>query len=169
MGKNFKVEIRKNCKECGNPLPTVRHRTYCSAKCRNRTTARRYNEYKKEWQKKARDKLAVFSKDKIQCLICGRWYRQVGSHIVQIHKITAREYREQYGFDVKKGQVSDDLRKLYREQVIENGTVKNLKAGKKFRFVKGDSRAGIYKRSIQTVERLKKQIKQASKKIKKKL
>jgi len=32
----WKVELRDNCKMCGNPLPNARYRTFCSAKCRNR-------------------------------------------------------------------------------------------------------------------------------------
>lgn len=94
-------------------------------------------------------------KNKIQCAICGRYYRQVGSHIVQRHGIEAREYRKEYGFDLKKGQLPTDLRELKAKQVFENGTVKNLKKGKQYWFIKGDQEAGRYIRSQQTMERLK--------------
>jgi hypothetical protein len=66
----------------------------------------------------------------------------------------AREYRERYGFDVKKGQLPDDLRQLKAEQVFDNGTVENLKAGEKYWFHKGDVGISTYKRSEQTRERL---------------
>ncbi len=92
-------------------------------------------------------------KEKIQCLICGEWFRQVGSHVVQRHGMTAREYRAKYGLDVKKGQLPKDLKELYGKQALENGTYKNLESGKKFRFKKGD-KVGIYKRSEQTLKRL---------------
>ena len=71
--------------------------------------------------------------------------------------MTARDYRAMVGFDVKRGQLPDDLRQLYAEQVFENETVKNLKAGRKFWFIKGDPRAGKYQRSAQTLERLRTQ------------
>lgn len=159
MGKHFNIEMRKTCRVCGKPLPK-RFRTFCSKKCRQYDINQRHNEAHTIWQRERNNKIAMKpSKDKIQCLLCGRWYRQVGSHIVQVHKITAREYRSLVGFDVKRGQLPDDLRQLYREQVFKNKTVKNLKAGKKFRFVKGDPRAGKYERSAQTLERLRTQSK----------
>jgi len=34
MGKNWKIEIRTDCKNCGGPLPNARFRTYCCKKCR---------------------------------------------------------------------------------------------------------------------------------------
>lgn len=93
----------------------------------------------------------------IQCKICGKWFRQVGSHVTQVHKLTAREYREYIGVDVKRGLLPDDLRKLYGEQALENGTYKNLKAGKKYWFKPGQEGVGVYKRSDQTLERLREQ------------
>lgn len=73
--------------------------------------------------------------------------------------MTAREYREYIGVDVKKGLLPDDLRKLYGEQALENGTYKNLKAGHKYWFRTNDPRAGKYKRSQQTYERLQEHMK----------
>ena len=32
-----------------------------------------------------------------RCLLCGRWLAAIGNHVVRIHKITAREYRHQFG------------------------------------------------------------------------
>ena len=55
----WKVEIRKNCKICGNPLPNARYRTYCSAKCRNKANNNKQTKsgYSKKWQKEKREKL----------------------------------------------------------------------------------------------------------------
>jgi hypothetical protein len=71
--------------------------------------------------------------------------------------MTAREYRIMFGLDYKTGKMtlSDKLRALYAEQALSNKTYKNLKAGDKFHFVKGDKQAGRYERSEQTKERLK--------------
>ena len=118
-----------------------------------------YNEgrrkYMNKYQRDQRNAIASKpSKDKIKCLICGRWYKQVCTHVVQVHKITAREYRKQFGLDVKRGLLPDYLRQLYRKQVFENGTLNNLKAGKKNWFKKGQKGVGVYTRSVQTMERL---------------
>lgn len=155
----FKVEIRKTCAICGEPITKPRWRTYCSDKCRNKGNYKKvlkkmgkqaYRQRQREYlyKKSLEDK-----REKIQCLICNKWYRQVGSHIWNTHKITAREYRKKFGFDVKKGQLPADYRKLKAEQAIECGGYKNLKKGKKHWFKKGDE-VGDYERSDETIERL---------------
>ena len=127
---------------------------YCNSKCRNK---RQYiksggAEAQRAYFDKKRE---LDTREKIQCLICGKWYRQVGTHIVLTHGITAREYREEYGFDVKRGQLPADYKELKREQALINQMDKQLiKAGTKSRFKKGQSGIGLYKRSKQTMERL---------------
>lgn len=152
MGKVYSVKSRTTCKVCGAPIRGHRYRTYCSKKCRTKF----YNDKNYHriylWGINNRGKYAP---GKIRCLICGRWYRQPGTHIVQRHKITARQYREQYGFDVKRGQLSQDLLELKSRQVFENRTVDNLKVGRKFWFKAGATDIGRYKRSDQTLARLK--------------
>lgn len=71
--------------------------------------------------------------------------------------MTAREYRELYGFDLIKGQLSPDLYIIKREKALINKMDKQLmKAGKPSRFKKGQKGLGVYKRSQQTQDRLKK-------------
>ena len=153
---SFKVEIRKTCKICGKPIIEKRFRTYCSKECRNKSNNRKHKDggYSKAWYRK---KSAKFEPGKIQCKICGGWYNQLGSHVVQRHKITAREYRIEFGYDRKAGKsiLSKNLHELYGKQALENGTCKNLKKGKKYWFKKGEPNAGNYKRSAETMERLK--------------
>lgn len=152
--------MQKKCPQCGKVNKKRKGRDgnaqkFCSLKCRNRSY------YDKRGGAQAQrdylDKRAGKDpRERIKCLICGRKFRQVGTHIVQIHGVTAREYREEYGFDVKRGQLPSDYRELKAEQAIECGGVKNLKKGRKFWFKKGKKGPGIYKRSLQTLERLKK-------------
>jgi hypothetical protein len=147
--------IIKNCKKCGKVFTaTSNSQKFCSQLCRNRTyyDNRGGAEYQREYLYK---KSLKNGKHKIQCHICGKWYRQVGTHIVQTHKITARQYREEYGFDVKRGQLPNDLRERKARHVFMNKTVNNLKSGKKFWFKRGQEGIGVYKRSQQTLERLK--------------
>lgn len=129
---------------------------YCSIHCRN---IFHYNKRGgKEYQRAYIDKIRENDgKQKIKCEVCGKHFRQVGTHVIQAHGYeTARQYREDYGFDVKKGQLPDDYKQLKSDLAFETGAVNNLEAGKKFWFVKGDNRAGRYKRSQQTQLRLKK-------------
>ena len=102
------------------------------------------------YQKSLKDK-----REKIQCLICKRWYRQVGTHVVQTHGMTAKKYRRKLGFDVKKGQLPKDYKKLKAKQAIDCGGYKNLKKGKQHWFKKKQKGVGTYERSEQTLERLK--------------
>lgn len=155
MKRKFKVEIRKDCKICGNPLPTKRHRTYCSPTCRNREYGKRYFQYKKEYARERRGKAPEEGGTKIQCPICDRWYVQLGTHVIQRHEYeTAREFREDNGLDVKKGTVPVWYKEMKGKQALENKTYKNLDKGKKYRFKKDDPVAGHYKRSKQTLDRL---------------
>ncbi len=91
---------------------------------------------------------------KIKCLECGKYYKRPATHVRQVHNITAREYKEIHGLDVKKGIMSEEDRQIMREHTLTNGTSKNLQQGAKYRFRKDHHRN--YKRSEQTQARLKK-------------
>jgi hypothetical protein len=149
----------KKCLFCGKeilPKKNAHNVKFCSPTCCSRN--RYYSKNMKEAQRKTRlEKLSqLYSGDElIKCQICGKSFRQVGSHIWQMHGCTAREYREEFGFDVSKGQLPKDLKNIKAEQAIECGGAENLKQGEKYRFKKGQEWLGTYKRSKQTMERLK--------------
>lgn len=136
-----------------------RYRTFCSSKCRDKNYYLKYKEYRKEWVAK---KTGEKADNKIECLICGKWYRQIGSHIVQKHEMTAREYREYFNLEVKRGMLPPDLREHKANVTLQNGTYKNLEVGKKFWFVKGVS--NNYTRSPITLEKLRINAKKRKKK-----
>ena len=50
-----------------------------------------------------------FSSDKIQCLLCGRWFQRLPFHLKAIHKISSDEYRELYGLPWMHGLCGKDL------------------------------------------------------------
>ena len=136
----YKIRILKNCLVCGQSITQKRYRTYCSAKCRQKEANKRTYKCRLEG---ARERRGKYSPDKVMCLICGRYYVQVGSHVAQRHHMSAREYREEYELPVKKGIVPLWYKKLKGDIALENKTYKNLEAGKKCWFVKGDPRAII--------------------------
>ena len=147
------------CLECHKKIPPQlkaggNAKKYCNITCRNKAVYKRRGGA--QAQRDYLDKRAALDpRAKITCFICFRRFRQVGTHIVQIHSITAREYRKECGFDVKKGQLPPDYRESKAKQAIDCGGVKNLKAGKKFLFKKGQKGVGKYTRSQETQIRLK--------------
>lgn len=64
-------------------------------------------------------KFGVLSKEegKVQCHICGKWYRLLGSHVVQKHKLLADEYREVFGLGYLTGLLGEE----YREKCVKRG------------------------------------------------
>jgi len=155
-GMKFKVEWRKTCKVCGEPITQNRFRTFCSDKCRNKFYQKKYQTYRSEWQRAKYDRNASVKDDKkLKCPICGRYYVQLCSHVLQRHGMTAREFKVAFGYDVKKGRVPTWYKEKKGEISIENKTFLNLKKGKKYWFKKGDHKAGRYQRSPETLARLK--------------
>jgi hypothetical protein len=155
------------CKFCGKTIIINNKKTnnikFCSITCRNKYNYRFKSGRDKMRERRARYNLETYAKDElVQCLVCGKWYRQVGSHVVQVHGFnSAREYRKCFGFDLKKGQLPEDYRKIKAKIAIERKAHLNLKTGEKYRFKKGEK--NNYIRSRQTMERLRKHIREISK------
>ncbi len=61
---------------------------------------------------------AHLSGEKIQCLLCGRWFHIIGgSHLLKIHGITVDDYRSRYGLPWKRGLVGT----IFREKLVAQG------------------------------------------------
>lgn len=76
-----------------------------------------------------------------KCEVCGKHFNRVLSHVRQKHSMTEREYKIMYGFDLKKGIISEQSRDKSRQAVLNNfETVveQNLIIrGEKSRFING--------------------------------
>jgi len=59
--------------------------------------------------KTIRDVERYFTGDKIQCLLCGRWFKSVGRHMTGIHNTTPDEYKLQFGLPLDRGLTSAEL------------------------------------------------------------
>jgi DNA-directed RNA polymerase subunit RPC12/RpoP len=93
----------------------------------------------------------------MKCLICGKEFGRVCRHAQMKHGVSAREYKEMFGLDVKKGILSDDDRKIMKEHAKKQESHKNfIGKGEKYWFKKGVS--VNYTRSEETMKRLKKHI-----------
>lgn len=93
---------------------------------------------------------------KTKCLICGKVFDYLGTHVVQKHKpLTARDYKDAFGIDHKLRLISDEIADKKSVATKANGTIKNLFSPKSIqnRFGAG-ARDFKYKRSPMTLERL---------------
>jgi hypothetical protein len=78
---------------------------------------------------------------KLECLICGKKYRHLGSHIWHKHKILAREYKEKFGLPYDEALISEDI-KIKKQIAFEKDRekyLKNLEGSEKYQFKKGRS------------------------------
>lgn len=147
----------KKCKQCGAELPPptnpkTRNYKFCNKLCRNRF----YYDQRggAEAQREYAQRRLASDPAAIQCIICGKWYIQVGTHIWQYHHMRAREYRECFDLEVKRGLTKDWYRAEKGATALENGTFHNLENGAKYRFHKKDPLLGRYKRSPITLKRV---------------
>ena len=138
---SWKVKTRKTCLQCDGPIKTKRFRIFCSGECRMLYHSRKHAKQSAQWLRDKQDRLALIaSPDKVKCLVCNRWYVQVGTHIRQRHGMSARQYRELYDLPVKRGILPTWFRIVKASQVTKKA-LSNLKQGKKFWYVDGDIRA----------------------------
>lgn len=78
----------------------------------------------------------------LKCLLCGKKYKHLGSHIWHGHKITAREYKEEFGLPYKMALITEEIKEKKREKFYERADeyLENLKkSGNKYQFKKGQT------------------------------
>lgn len=109
--------------------------------------------YYREYRRRKEGKPDYNQEDMVKCLLCGTWFILLGAHVWQTHKMYMLDYKIKFGLDTKRGRTVGQFRKLKQET---NRGLENLEAGASYRFNKGD-RVGIYKRSEETIERLRQQ------------
>jgi len=150
----------KKCNKCNKEIirsPRANNVKYCH-ECRQE--AYKYTEYRTQWQREQRDKIATTEKKgKIACVFCGKYYIKPVSHAWQVHGMEEREYKDYAGLDHKKGVIPLHHKELLQDHVKANYAevvAKNLlKGGRTTRYKKGGEGIGVYKRSKQTMDRLK--------------
>ena len=92
--------------------------------------------------------------DAYKCEICGDWFKGLGYHL-KYHNISMDEYKKKFGFNRQQSFLSKESRELKKEIALSNGTASNItEAGKPYRFKKGTDKRRYYKRTPQTVYKL---------------
>ena len=51
-----------------------------------------------------------FDGDRIECLICGKWFKSLATHIVRIHGVTVDEYKIKFNLPWGRGLVANETR-----------------------------------------------------------
>ena len=94
-----------------------------------------------------------------KCEICGKHFHRVTAHVRQVHGLSAREYKLQFGLDLIKGICSKESAEKSREKAMSNYDkviAENLiQCGEETRFKKGAVGRTRDKVSQQTLNRLK--------------
>jgi predicted transcriptional regulator len=55
------------------------------------------------------------SGDKIQCLLCGKWFIALGQHIAKSHDISIPEYKVKFNIPHSYGLIGAELKQVMRE------------------------------------------------------
>ena len=158
-------QIKKTCTLCKTQYLASSHANnskYCNAcKVIQYKKHNEFTEYKRQQQLERNNRQASKpSKNKIQCLECGKYYAKPASHAFQQHQMTAREYKQKHGLEVSKGIITNEMKDKLKQYTYENRTkvIDNnlIKAGKQTRYKTAPNWNYNYKRSPQTLERLSK-------------
>jgi len=64
--------------------------------------------------------------DKVECHICGRWYRRLGNHIQPTHKWTLEEYKEEFGLNRSQGLACEGEQRKLSELNRKHGNWRHL-------------------------------------------
>jgi len=98
----------------------------------------------------------------VKCELCGQFFKRPLTHVRQKHFLEEREYKQQFGFDLKKGICSKESSRLSREKIFDNydKMKRNLSKGEKYRFEKGSKGRTKDQVSAQTKKRLKDRLKE---------
>jgi len=148
--------------DCPNEVvrnnPRANNKKFCSKDCQHLN----YQTVNAERIRADRDernhaKYNQYEVGKEQCIICDGWFWAVCHHVAHRHKIGHRTYKRMIGADVGKGRLPERTKRIKRVYVFGNGTVENLKKGIQTRYKKGQKGVGVYQRSKETINRLKKQ------------
>lgn len=91
--------------------------------------------------------------DKIECLLCGKKFVRLLSHVRQTHKISSTEYREAFGIPKNVGLIPESHKELLRSYINKDTIERITKLGEKTRFKKGGEQ-GKYERTPEEKKRL---------------
>lgn len=92
------------------------------------------------------------------CHVCGKAYKKLMNHARQIHGLTEKEYKMEFGLNANQGLICESTKRKLQHAVekhYDTVVLKNLiKNGEKTRFYKGSQGRSRSKISVQELNRL---------------
>ena len=86
------------------------------------------------------------SGDRVECLVCGRSFRNLTKHLQMLHSVDPREYRIQHGIPLSRGLVGATTRAMHANAALKHTEIlEKMQAAGKSR----GSAAGVAKRRAQ--------------------
>ncbi len=128
-------ERRTDCKVCHKPL-TSNQLIYCS-------DDHREEDYALKQKQRYADKASIPSEGKLQCKLCGKWYKHLGSHIAHGHHMLAKDYKEEFELPYNMALISDEVHDKMSEafwkdpERAEEGLSRLVESSIPYRFKKG--------------------------------
>ena len=74
-----------------------------------------------------RDPRQAVLPDGIVCLICGAVFRQLTSTHLHSHGVTALEYKQRFGYNLRRPLMCETLRRFYQERAIRSGLAARIR------------------------------------------
>lgn len=76
----------------------------------------------------------------LQCLLCKKYFRHLGSHIWHRHKMLARDYKAKFELPYSEALITDEIKEKKNRKALAKPTwQKNFVDAEKFQFKKGHS------------------------------
>ena len=94
-------------------------------------------------------------KDAYMCEICHKWFAGLGYHIAQTHNMTADEYKVKFGLEKNKCLCVKRISNKLSESNKKHKAYKNLTKAGWLKNTKGRVTIQKYKRSAETINRIK--------------
>lgn len=137
-------------------INSTKHGKLLCDRCRQRLDSRGV-----QYDLPNKGEIKVVEDGKIVCHICGYAFNKPLSHVHQVHGITEREYKLEFGLDLVKGVMSEQSENKARKRVLDNQHIidRLIEKGKQTRFKKGHKGRTRDQVSLQTKKRLQDHIK----------
>lgn len=73
------------------------------------------------------DPRRAISEDTIVCLVCGAPFRQLTNTHLRSHRITAAEYKRNFGYNRRRPLMALSLRRVYAERAVKSGLATRIR------------------------------------------
>lgn len=104
------------CSRCNIEVSTRLIMGICS-KCYQREKS---NSKRKVYDLPKKGEVGYAPDGKVICHICGRAYTKLITHVYQIHGLTAKEYKSEFGLNLNSGLISKEHKEILRNNVYEH-------------------------------------------------